>query len=100
MLTNTKRTYALAGLTVEHRAGGWHYWRTYGDKTDIKSPYSSMASVTLMVVIELRRKLLNRTPCINCRNSKYYETPPNAGFALLRDLLPTLGQVGRGKACF
>jgi hypothetical protein len=40
MLANTKRVYALANFTVELRAKGWYFWRTYGDKTDTKGPYS------------------------------------------------------------
>jgi hypothetical protein len=52
--------YALAGFTVELRAKGWHYWPTYGDKADINGPYSSMASVTLMIARELKRELTKR----------------------------------------
>jgi hypothetical protein len=36
MLANTKRVYALANFTVELRTKGWHFWRTYGDKSDMK----------------------------------------------------------------
>jgi hypothetical protein len=38
MLANTKRVYALANFTVELRAKGWYFWRTYGDKSDTKGP--------------------------------------------------------------
>jgi hypothetical protein len=47
-------------FTVELRSKGWHYWRTYGDKEDIKGPYSSMSSVTLMIARELKRELSKR----------------------------------------
>jgi hypothetical protein len=60
MLTNAKRTYALAGFTVERRTKGWHFWRTYGDKGDVKGPYSSTASVSLMIARELKKELTKR----------------------------------------
>ena len=56
MLTNTKRVYALDNFTVELRAKAWYFWRTYGDKNDTKGPYSSEASVTLMIARQLRRR--------------------------------------------
>jgi hypothetical protein len=56
MLTNTKRVYALANFTVELRAKGWYFWRTYGDKNDTKGPYSLEASVALMIARQLRRR--------------------------------------------
>ena len=60
MLTNTKRVYALANFTVELRGKGWYFWRTYGDKSDTKGPYSSEASVTLMIARQLRREIVKR----------------------------------------
>ena len=60
MLANAKRTYALAGFTVELRSKGWHVWKTYGDKADAMGPYSSMASVTLMIARELKREITKR----------------------------------------
>jgi hypothetical protein len=60
MLQNTKRTYALKEFTVEQRPKGWYYWRTYGDKHEAKGPYSSMASVTLMIARELKREITKR----------------------------------------
>ena len=62
MLHNVKRTYALSEFTVEHRAKGWHFWKTYGDKTDIKGPYSSPASGTLMIAGQLQCKIAKRGP--------------------------------------
>lgn len=62
MLTNAKRTYALADFTVEGRADKWFFWRTarYGDKEERRGPYSSLASVTLMIARELKRDVLRR----------------------------------------
>jgi hypothetical protein len=60
MLDNTKRVYTLAAFTVELRQRGWFYWRTYGDKTDAKGPYRTMASVTLMIARELMREITKR----------------------------------------
>ena len=62
MLANVKRVYALADYTVEGRGSQWFYWRTarYGDKEDKRGPYSSLASVTLMVARAMKKELLNR----------------------------------------
>lgn len=62
MLANIKRTYALADYTVEGRADKWYFWRTarYGDKENRRGPYSSLASVTLMIARELRREVTKR----------------------------------------
>lgn len=60
MLSNAKRTYALREFTVEQRPKGWFYWRTYGEKANAKGPYSSMASVTLMIARELKREIQKR----------------------------------------
>jgi len=60
MLANTKRVYALAEFTVELRPKGWFFWRTYGDKSDARGPYSSIASVTLMIARQLRREIDKR----------------------------------------
>jgi hypothetical protein len=34
--------------------------RTYGDKSDTKGPYSTEASVTLMIARRLRREIVKR----------------------------------------
>lgn len=60
MLANIKRVYSLATFTVEHRAAGWFFWPTYGDKADTKGPYSSESSVTLMIARQLKRELVKR----------------------------------------
>jgi len=60
MLSNAKRTYMLANYTVEQRAKGWFYWPTYGEKADAKGPYSSIASVSLMIARQLGREIKKR----------------------------------------
>lgn len=62
MLDNLKRTYALADYTVEGRADKWFYWRTsrFGDKEERRGPYSSLASVTLMIARQLKREITKR----------------------------------------
>jgi hypothetical protein len=62
MLSNTKRVYTLADYTVEGRADKWFFWKTarYGDKEERRGPYSSIASVTLMVARELKREITKR----------------------------------------
>ena len=60
MLANVKRTYALKEFTVELRPRGWYFWRTYGEKSEAKGPYCSIASVTLMVARELQREIARR----------------------------------------
>lgn len=60
MLSNAKRTYMLANYTAEHRAKGWYFWPTYGDKQDARGPYSSVASVTLMIARQLKREITKR----------------------------------------
>ena len=62
MLQNVKCTYALADFTAENRGGKWYFWRTarYGDKEEKRGPYSSIASVTLMIARELKREIGKR----------------------------------------
>lgn len=60
MLANAKRTYALKEFTVEHRAKGWYFWKTYGDRSDEKGPYRSVASVTLMIARQLSKEITKR----------------------------------------
>ncbi len=62
MLTTSRRVYMLAEYTVECRRDGWHYARTarFGDKGEMRGPYSSMASVTLMIARELKREITKR----------------------------------------
>lgn len=60
MLSNAKRTYMLANYTAEYRTKGWYFWPTYGDKQEAKGPYSSIASVTLMIARQLKREITKR----------------------------------------
>lgn len=62
MLANTKRTYALADYTVEGKGDKWFYWKTarYGDKEERKGPYTSLASVTLIIARQLKREIVKR----------------------------------------
>ncbi len=62
MLSNTKRTYALADFTVEGRSDRWFFWKTarYGDKEERRGPYTSIASVTLMIARQLKREVERR----------------------------------------
>jgi hypothetical protein len=62
MLSNAKRTYALADHTVDGTADKWFFWKTagYGDKEERRGPYSSIASVTLMAARELKREITKR----------------------------------------
>ena len=68
MLANAKRVYALASFTVELRERGWFYWPTYGEKTEAKGPYGSIASVTLVIARELKREITKRDepPATDC----------------------------------
>lgn len=62
MLSNARRRYALADYTVEGRADNWFFWKTarYGDEEERRGPYSSIASVTLMIARELKREVKKR----------------------------------------
>jgi hypothetical protein len=62
MLSNAKRTYALADFTVEGKSGKWFYWRTarYGDLEERHGPYSSIDSVTLMIARQLKKDITKR----------------------------------------
>ena len=60
MLQNVKRVYMLGTYSVEYRQTGWWYWPSYGEKKEAKGPYSSMASVTLMIARHLKRELVKR----------------------------------------
>jgi hypothetical protein len=62
MLTNIRRVYALADYTVESRPNGWYYARTgrFGERSEMKGPYSSTASITLMIARELKKEITKR----------------------------------------
>lgn len=61
MHDNARRRYALASHTVEYRVGkGWFYAEAFAKPADFKGPYSSIASVTLMIARQLRREVQRR----------------------------------------
>lgn len=62
MLADRKRIYRLADYTVERRRDGWYYGRTarFGDKHEMSGPYSSIASLTLMIARALNREITKR----------------------------------------
>ena len=59
MLENRKRVYALGAFTVEKKAKGWFFRKTYGDDP-WRGPYSSDMSVCLMIARQLKRELVKR----------------------------------------
>ncbi len=59
MLENRKRIHALGACTVEKRAKGWYFRKTYSDR-EWRGPYSSEMSVCLMVARQLKRELVKR----------------------------------------
>lgn len=62
MLPNGKRVYQLAEYTVEHKKDGWYFGRSarYGDKEDMRGPYASVSSVTLVIARHLKREITKR----------------------------------------
>jgi hypothetical protein len=62
MRTSGKRVYKLAEYTVERKADGWYFGRSarYGDREEMKGPYSSIASLTLVIARHLKREIAQR----------------------------------------
>jgi len=62
MLTNAKRVYKLAEYTVECRKDGWYFGRSarFGDNEEMKGPYGSIASLTLVIARHLKREIAKR----------------------------------------
>ncbi len=62
MLTNGRRVYMLAEYTVEHKKDGWYFGRStrYGDKEELRVPYCSISSVTLVIARQLKREIAKR----------------------------------------
>ena len=54
--------YALSDWTVEKRASGWYFSRSANrhHSEDWRGPYSSEASVTMMIARQLRREIAER----------------------------------------
>jgi hypothetical protein len=56
-----KLMLALNGWTAEQRGEYWFYGDTYRDRPDqYRGPYSSMASVTLMIAREMTKEIARR----------------------------------------
>lgn len=62
MLQNARRRYLLGVFTVERTSQGWQFCRSGQEKERgaWSRPYSSIASVTLMVARQLRREVERR----------------------------------------
>ena len=62
MPANGKRVYKLAEYTVEYKKDGWYFGRSarYGDKEEMKGPYGSVSSVTLVIARQLKREIAKR----------------------------------------
>lgn len=66
----SKMTFALASWTAEQRAAGWYYGDTYGDeKAAYRGPYSSLASVTLMIAREMTKEVTRRQQRLEAVNA-------------------------------
>ena len=62
MLQNVKRRYLLGVYTVEWTTKGWQFCRSghEREKDAWSRPYSSIASVTLMVARQLQKEIARR----------------------------------------
>lgn len=62
---NRRPIFALASWTAERRAKGWYIRKTdHGD--DWRGPYSTIASVSLMIARELSKELAKRDSFASC----------------------------------
>jgi hypothetical protein len=53
--------FALNSWSAELRRDGWYYGDTYReDKSQFRGPYSSIASVTLMIAREMTKEINRR----------------------------------------
>jgi hypothetical protein len=62
MTGSVKSVYELAEYTVEYQKGGWYFGRStrFDDKEQMRGPYSSVASVTLVIARQLKREITKR----------------------------------------
>jgi hypothetical protein len=62
MRPNGRRVYMLAEYTVEHKKDGWYFGRStrYGEEDEMKGPYRSVSSVTLVIARQLKREIARR----------------------------------------
>ncbi len=62
---NRRPIFALASWTAERRAKGW-YIRKTDHEGDWRGPYSTIASVSLMIARELGKELAKRDGSTSC----------------------------------
>jgi hypothetical protein len=62
MLSQAKRVYTLSEYTVECRRDGWYFGRTsrFGEKGEMRGPYTTIASATLVIAREFKREITRR----------------------------------------
>ena len=60
MVDPGRRKYALAEFSVELRPRGWYFGRQFDPVSKYRGPYTSIASVTLMIARQLRREVERR----------------------------------------
>lgn len=62
MLQSTRRVYMLSEYTVEHKKDGWYFGRSarFGEREELRGPYSSISSVTLVIARQLKREIAKR----------------------------------------
>ena len=62
MSANGKHVYKLAEYTVERRENGWYFGRSayFGEKEEMRGPYGSVSSVTLVIARQLKREIARR----------------------------------------
>ena len=66
MHDKTRNTVQLSPYTIEKRGRYFYYWRApFFTEPDVKGPYSSMRSVTLMIARDLFNEAPNtyKKPC-------------------------------------
>lgn len=62
MLPNGRRVYMLAEHTVEHKKDGWYFGLSarFGEKEQLRGPYGSISSLTLVIARQLKREITKR----------------------------------------
>lgn len=62
MLLNGRRVYMLSEYTVGHKKDGWYFGRSarFGEKEELRGPYSSISSLTLVIARQLKREIAKR----------------------------------------
>ena len=57
----SRPVFALGHWTAEQRGKNWYYGDTYRDeKHQFRGPYTSIASVTLMIAREMTKEIVRR----------------------------------------